>query len=159
MFSVAKTKFAQLLFSLQGQLVLVMIVGIAIGDALPKNFVSFLYTVSLLLKEILELFVPFLVMSCIMYTITNLAGEALLFMSFLMITVLISNFVSTIMGYYCVKMLYSEDVSLDTAIVPGDNSISPLCDTNIQKILSNNMALILGISFGAVFVISKKPSS
>ena len=156
MFFIAKPKnsIQKILYSLQVQLILAVTLAILLGDCLPHKAVEIFYTVSSLLKWVLEFLTPFLVMSCIIYTIGTLASEAALLMACLVISILFSNFFATMLGYFSVKIIYPDGANL---IAMGQKAriVEPLWKVEMQNLLGNDHALFFGVILGIASAILK----
>ena len=142
----------RLLFTLQGRLILAILFSFTLGSFLPEDCISLFFTISLILKGILECLTPFLVMSCMIYTITSLSSEAFIFMVVLATAIFLSNFIASMIGYFGIAIIYPDSTNLG-AIAIKETSISPLCSTRVPKILNNDHGLLLGIAIGSLLAI------
>lgn len=135
------------------QLLIILILTLLFGDYLSLPVKSTLYAISLTLKEILILILPFIIFSCLLNTMVSHQGEAFSFVLIVLIFVCISNFISILAGYGFSLILPLLNLSVtNQTVMPV---LEPLWTFKTPEIFNNVQALILGLIFGALAIIFK----
>lgn len=125
------------------------------GDSLPLELKGFFYALSLTLKELLLLFLPFIIFSFLFSSLLSFKEGALKLVISLFTAVFVSNFLATFYAYGASFACLSTATS---QIPEGPNlikTLAPLWEFNAPKLLSNQTALIGGAFLGVLFSYSK----
>ncbi|MDR2831852.1 MAG: dicarboxylate/amino acid:cation symporter [Rickettsiales bacterium] len=112
------------------------------GHLVPVEVKTFLYSVSLSIKEVLLFIMPLIVFALIFSSVNNLKQSAIKFILLLVITIFISNLTSSLMaysvGYFIIQNTYSiQDIT-------HEEIIAPLWSFKLPLLLSNFHALACG---------------
>ncbi|MGI4852095.1 MAG: cation:dicarboxylate symporter family transporter [Janthinobacterium lividum] len=131
-------------------LIFVIAFALIFGDQLPPQITAFFYSLSLSIKEILIMLLPFIIFTYLASCILSLKQGAMIFIIVLLGMVLVSNFLSILTGY----LAYMADL---IAVTSKGNAIGnmavlePLWDLCLPKIIGNDHALFLGLAVGILF--------
>ncbi len=121
------------------------------GDFISLEVKSALYAISLTIKGILLMVLPFLIFSFLTASIGTLKKGAISFIVVAFSLVVISNFFATsVAGFLGVITL--ETLGAIHPFQENNQSLKPLWDINIPSFISNDLALALGIISG--FIVS-----
>lgn len=133
------------------QLLLAIAGSILFGQYIPVFYKSFFLSISLSLKAGLIFFLPVIIFVCLFSSLVSNQGRALRFVTYLLVTVCLSNFIS-ILASYGIAMMGLSFVNL-TAEQSGSHlpELLPLWTVNLPAFIANEKALLLGLVFGLVF--------
>lgn len=113
------------------QAVLTILVYAAIAEQLPENVHKVLYTISLLIKDLVVLMMPLTVFAFIAHTISSFKSKAVLFIIILLCFETISNFSSVWYAIISAEAVSSGFAALD--IIKLDSDFGPLWRLSIEK--------------------------
>ncbi len=133
-------------------LIIVLLAPLLIGNYVPVNIKSFFYAISLSMKNILIFLLPFIIFSFIFSSMLRLKNGAALFIFLLIICVFISNFTAIITGYSFGKIILTI-FPLTPVKAKITTTLSPTWNFTLPKIISNDLALIIGLIMGIIFTI------
>jgi len=141
-------KFKLPKINLSLQLVIIFCITIFLGSYFPLSLKSGIYAFSASLKEILLFVLPFIIFVCLFSSMLANQGRALKFAVILLISVCISNFLSIIaaygagnVGFFVFPQMTAQHS--DTFLV-----LEPLWTFSIPSLISNEIALFLGLFLG-----------
>ncbi len=133
-------------------LFLLSTLGIAwvIGPFIPVTMKAFFYSISLTIKQVLMWILPYLVFGFMFTSITKIGRRALMFIGWLIPAICFSNFLSTHIAYG-IGCLFVKSSNVEIAHNLTTNQIlNPLWSLKIKAVLSNEIALFLGIFSGVL---------
>lgn len=129
-------------------LLAMIISAAAVNSILPLSLKSFLYAISLSLKEVIVFFLPALIFGLLFKTAVQLSRQASKLILFLLMGVCLSNFSSTLLSYNFGMIAYSFDLSIASPV--ESNSLSPSWLIFFPKIIGNDLAMFSGLSLGVL---------
>ena len=125
------------------------------GHTLPLNVKSFLYSISLSIKEVLIFVLPFVIFSYLFSSIFNFQSGAIRFIVVLVPLVVLSNFLATFSAFL-IGFTLTSGTPLVTQISTTTFELPPMWYYNLPNIMSNFTALVLGLGTG-IFMFYFKP--
>lgn len=129
-------------------LLLAIIFFLFAGPHIPVGVKAFLYTISIIIKEVLIFLLPVLIFCLLFKTTISLSEKATVLILVILVMVCLSNFVSTFMSHYVGMWVYSFDLSI---VNPAyEKALRPLWNFRLFKIITNDKAMILGIVMGLI---------
>lgn len=135
---------------LQFIVLLAVIISVAFfGHLVPIEIKTFLYSISLSIKEILLFIMPFFVFVLIFSSVNNLKQSAVKFITLLIVTIFVSNLASSLVAY-SVGHLIVENTNAIQYLGEQKEAITSLWSLELPKLISNFQALICGFIFGIV---------
>lgn len=139
------------MFSLPIKLVVTIALAFLLSDALSGHWVAGFYTISVLLKDILMLVLPFIIFSYLASAILNLKGKATFLIFGIFGLVIISNTLSVLVAYFtaCSFAEYLP-ATLHNHLTASTVNILPLWKLPITNLTTPDKAMILGIISGFV---------
>lgn len=152
--TMAKKKFK---LGLPVKLLGMILLLVFLGDSIPTSMKSFFYAISLTLKELLLLFLPFIIFSFLFSSLLSFKDGALKLVISLFTAVFASNFIATLFAYGASLACLSPEASQIAAEPTLVKTLLPLWDFSAPKFLSNQSALIGGAFLGVLFSYSKPP--
>lgn len=139
--------------SLPVQLITMILIVFLAGDYIPLGLKEFFYTVSVLIKDLLVLALPYIIFAYLFSTLIALQNGAILFILTLLASVIFMNFLGLNIAYF-VSHLLTQASGLTP--VKTDPSLEimfmwrlPVPDL-VKAILQNENGLILGVFGGIV---------
>lgn len=133
-------------------LIATLILPICFGSQIPVEIKSVCYSLSLSIKGVLEFVLPFIIFSFIFYCLSNLQKGALFFVFLLITCVFVSNFTALMVGYSSgyigLNLLHFTAKTFNTS-----PQLSPAWNFHLNKLISNDIALLWGFSIGIFFSI------
>ena len=131
-------------------LICILLSVVIFGKSIPTEIKSFFYALSLTMKNILILILPFIIFSFLFNSLIALKDKALNFVVMLLLMVFLSNFLAIFVGYgittHAIPYLHVNLINQNSNLV-----LPSLWQTNISKIISNEIAIIFGIIVGLIF--------
>jgi len=120
------------------------------GPWLPLEVQQGLYALSLCIKSLIILFLPFIIFSLLFKAAVTLAHSAVRIIGTILLLVCCSNFISTFLSHYVGMWIYRFDLSM---IMPqGIHELEPLWHCQLPTLIANDKAMFLGIVLGIVMV-------
>ena len=138
------------MFSLPVRLVVAMVAAFFLSSQLDSSTVSIFYTISVVLKDVLMLLLPFVVFSYLCSAVLNLQGQATTLILGVFGLVIISNIINVFTAYGASHALFSflKPISLET--IQSQNTIEALWRIPLSAILTADKAMLLGLIIGFV---------
>ncbi len=139
-------------------LLLIVIFSLVFHVYIPISVQSFLYALSLSVKELLLFFIPFFVFFFIFNSVVKLQGNAVKLFSLIVAMVCISNFFSTWIAYGVTKVF---EQTLENISFYQDNQITeelkPFWHFSLPRLISNDLSVITALIIGLLiaFLIPK----
>lgn len=129
-----------------------LLFSILFGWMVPYLIKSYLYSLSLMIKECLIFVLPFVIFSLVYNAIGRLGGGVVKFILLIVPLICCSNFLNTILSYFSsmsfIKIGLVGNISAKAYSVSRE--LLPFFEIKLPKILSNDFALLFGIIFGLV---------
>lgn len=138
------------MFSLPVRLVVAMAAGFFLSSQLDSSTVSIFYTISVVLKDVLMLLIPFVVFSYLCSAVLNLQGQATSLILGVFGLVIISNIINVFTAYGAAYTLFGflKPISLET--VKNESTIEALWGIPVSAILTADKAMLLGLVIGFI---------
>ena len=133
------------------QLIIVVISAILFGELLPQIVQATFYSISLILKDLLLFVLPWLILCCLVLSLSMLKGrKVFIFVLTLFLVVCISNYISTLVAYG-VASLRLVNINISSVNITNNKELIPLWDIKFPELISNNYALYIGFILGFLF--------
>ena len=137
-------------------LIILLISIFCFGNYIPLNFKSILYSISLIIQELLIFVVPFIIVIFISRSIILLKNHAIKLAFSFILLIYVSNFIASFISFNI--SFYTITNNPDLKISNNDqfqliDNLKPLWTLNLYKILSNKLALIIGVILGILLPI------
>ncbi|OAB80988.1 hypothetical protein WSTR_04900 [Wolbachia endosymbiont of Laodelphax striatellus] len=113
------------------------------GHLVPIEMKTFLYSVSLSIKEVLLFIMPFIVFALIFSSVNNLKQSAIKFILLLIVTIFLSNLTSSLIAYSVGHFILQSTYSIQN-VTQHKETIFPLWSIELPILLSNFRALAYG---------------
>lgn len=132
-------------------ILLIMIIAILyLNQYIPLEVKQVLYAISLSIKSIIVLILPFIIFGLLFKTVVGLAQRATLIIGLIVLCVCCSNATSTFLSHYVGSWIYNFDLSL---ILPKESSgLTPAWSLDLPRLIANNKAMLAGIVLGFIGV-------
>lgn len=129
-------------------------------SVIPFEIKSFLYAISLSIKELLIFSLPFVIFSLVFSSITKLGSKAIKYIVIIIPLICFSNFTNTILSYFASSGIVNFGLNID-AINDSQDALKliPYFDFSIKKILSNDIALLSGVISGLILGIFRNETA
>lgn len=136
-------------FKLPLMLVAIILFAVLIGPLLPEAVQSFLYAISLTLKESLIFALPFIVFSLILTSIVHLKQGAIRLILLLIPLMCLSNFIASWLAYFAGNaILQQASISVVTELTT--KTLEPTWDLSFPSIISTKYAMLLAMGIGLI---------
>lgn len=131
-------------------LILVIAFALLAGEALPHQITTFLYAISLSIKEILLFILPLVIFTYLASCVLSLRNGAMIFMSVLIGMVVVSNFFSILTAYivHIANLVAVAPRRVDTVTI---DTLVPLWAFSLPKLFRNDHAMFAGLAVGFLF--------
>ena len=127
-------------------LITIIIAIVLLDPLMPLYLKQCLYSISLSIKSVIILVLPFIIFGLLFKVAVMLSKSATKVIGMILLLVCCSNFVSTFLSHYVGIWIYNFDMSM---IVPQEsNGLNPLWSLNVPKLLANDKAMFAGIILG-----------
>lgn len=134
-------------------LVMLFVFSYFFSAMLPGGVKSFFYATSLTIQEVLLFILPFIIISFLFEGIVSLRmSSALKFVLFIIPSIMVSGFIALQISYFMGKLLFMKGAAIIPMVHSG-NTLEPLWNFSLPKILSTNYALMIGVGLGFLFPI------
>jgi Na+/H+-dicarboxylate symporter len=133
-------------------ILLTIIVAILLfASMIPLEIKQFLYSISLSIKSIIVLILPFVIFGLLLKTVITLSRNATKIIGMILVCVCCSNFISTFLSHYVGIGIYH----LDFSIISPEKALEllPLWVLESPKLIANDKAMFAGIILG--FILSR----
>ena len=133
---------------------LAIVIGCAVffGSLLPVSIQQFFYSFSLSIKAVLLFFLPFIIFSLLFSSVVNMSSCILSLILLLVPALCLSNFITTFISYFASQYIL-HGVTINTAIIATSDTLQPLWELNLPKIVPNEIAMLSAFVLGLYFVI------
>lgn len=129
-------------------LVAIIISTILFGSLIPLDIKKVLYSISLSIKEIIILLLPFIIFGLLFKAATVLSKGATKIIGMILILVCASNFLSTFLSHYVGIWIYHFDLSM---LKPNETGgLESLWILGLPKLIPNDKAMFSGIILGII---------
>ena len=129
-------------------LVAVILAIIFLDPIIPLPLKQFLYAVSLSIKSIIVMLLPFIIFGLLFKAAVTLSSSATRIIGLILAFVCCSNFVSTFLSHYVGIWIFQFDLSV---IAPRElTGLEPLWSLELPKVIANDKAMFAGIILGIV---------
>jgi Na+/H+-dicarboxylate symporter len=137
-------------------LISILLLTFLFGRYLPLEVKSFFYALSLSMKEVLILLLPFIIFSLIFSCLIMLDKGAFIFILLLVTCVFISNSLAIFISYNVATFSLS---TFDIAVARPEQllQLSPLWTFKLPKLIPNEFALIAGFTVGILSILFPYP--
>lgn len=133
------------------KLIAIIILVMLFGEYVSLDVKRFLYSLSLTIKEALVFVLPVIIFSYLSSCILSFKKGVVTFLFILFAIVYISNFCSTIIGYFA-SILTLDKISIATSSeISPDRILVPFWDLHLPVWISNTWALLSGLVIGLIF--------
>lgn len=120
---------------------------------IPLEIKSFFYAISLFIKSLIIFFLPALIFGLIFKTTLHLIRKASKLLVFLVMAVVVSNFLSTLISYGIGSFVCQFHLSMP--FPPQESTLQPLWEFSFVKWLRNDVAMLIGLCSGIVLGVWK----
>lgn len=134
-------------------IILSLFIGVyLLGDNIDTPTITFFYTISSLIKEILVLTLPAVIFIFITSFLIEFDSSVLWFVAGLTVCIILSNTLVTFYSYGLYSLLHPLviDCKHPAATLIQSTSITPLVSLPIKKLVDNNIALLAGLVTGVL---------
>lgn len=132
-------------------LLAIILVILLFAPLIPLELKQILYSISLTIKSIIVLILPFVVFSLLLKTVITLSNSATRVIGMILLCVCCSNFISTFLSHYVGIGIYHLNFSM---IIPAKTlDLLPLWEFAPPKLIANDKAMFAGIILG--FILSR----
>ncbi len=121
------------------------------GSLLPYSTKSFLYGISVIIKECLIFILPFIIFALVYNAVNGLGTGALKFILLIVCLVCCSNFTNTILSYISTGLCIANGMITEIRGTEQLNeNLVPMFKLQIPSLISNDIALLSGMLFGII---------
>lgn len=121
---------------------------ILFSAALPLVFKQSLYSLSLSIRDLIILVLPFIIFSLLFKAMLTLANNATKIIGMVLVLVCCANFLATFLSHYIGIWVYHFDLSV---ILPtAASGLKPLWQLRLPTLLNNDKAMFSGIILGII---------
>lgn len=129
-------------------LVVIILVDLLLAPVMPFGLKQFLYSISLSIKTIIILLLPFIIFGLLLKTVIQFSSSATRVISMILICVCCSNFISTFLSHYVGVGIFNLNFSM---ITPSKViELSPLWSIDLPSLIANDKAMFAGIILGLI---------
>jgi Na+/H+-dicarboxylate symporter len=132
-----------------------LVFSLLFGGLVSCEVKSFMYSVSLTIKELLVFSLPFVVFALIFNSIVRLGVKALGYVLVVVVLVCTSNFTNTMLSYLLSISIPSASINAAMADLGGKQELLPMFTTNIGTLVSNDVAMMCGALLGILLILLK----
>ena len=124
----------------------VVLFSLFFADLISINVKSFLYSISLSIKNILIFCLPFIIFFLVFSSISKLGTKALKYIAIIIPLICCSNFLNTMLSYFSSINFLNFD--LNTLEQGTKDSLNPYFVLELKNIISNDFSLLFGVLSG-----------
>ena len=129
-------------------LLLIILSIIFLDPWIPLFFKQILYSISLTIKSLIILLLPFIIFGLLFKAVIMLSNKATKIIGLILVLVCCSNFISTFLSHYVGIMVYNLDLSM---VMPQETTgLDPLWNFTFPKLIANDVAMFGGIISGLI---------
>lgn len=136
------------MISLPVRLLISVTLAFILSSYVDHSFVSFFYTLSTALKDILLLLIPFVVFSYLCSAILSLQGQAIFFVFAVFGFVILSNIINVLVAYGAAFGLVDFLKPINFDAIQSSNTIQALWRLPVPIILTADKAMLCGLLLG-----------
>ncbi len=115
---------------------------------IPLILKQILYSISLSIKSIIIMLLPFIIFGLLFKAVIMLSNKATKIIGLILVLVCCSNFISTFLSHYVGIYVYNFDLSM---VMPEETSgLSPLWFLELPKLIANDVAMFGGIILAVI---------
>ncbi len=138
-------------FKLIALFVFILLFSIFFGEYININVKSFIYSLSLSIKEFLLFVLPLVIFSLVYQSTNKLGSKAMEYVAIIVLLVCLSNFANTIISY--ITSLNLKSFGMMSEIVAysqheAQNQMISMFNFKLPNIISNDIALLFGVIIG-----------
>ncbi len=126
----------------------VLLFSLFFADFISINVKSFLYSVSLSIKNILIFCLPFIIFFLVFSSISKLGARAFRYIAIIISLICCSNFLNTMLSYLSSVNLLNFD--LNTLKSKAGMDLKPCFVLELENIISNDFSLLFGVLSGLI---------
>ena len=131
------------------QILITILVCIFSYSYLSKEIVSFFYSISLLLRAILNVVLPFFIITALSTAFSTIKRKVLFFGVFVLFVIALSNFINLMISFSIGKLLFSSAYHSNASLVHElVTKIEPSFFIQIPLLINNKYAIIIGLIIG-----------
>lgn len=135
--------------------------SILFGAYIPYQLKSFLYSLSLTIKELLIFCLPIIIFSLVYNSTNKLGNKAMKFIAVIIPLICFSNFINAMLSYISSFLFTSLNIVSNVSGIVNNNygiTLKTIFELSLPKVISNDIALLSGILCGLVcsFIKNKK---
>jgi Na+/H+-dicarboxylate symporter len=149
--TIAKNTFKKLRLPIT--LLCILLAPLLLGDLVPVEVKSFFLAISLSIKAVIIVLIPFIVFSFLFHSLISLKNGAISFIIMLLSLVAISNFIASLTGYTVGSLVLPFFDLTMAKPTEMEALLTPLWTIHLPKLISNEFALIAGIILGINFAL------
>lgn len=128
-------------------LLIIMIVALILVDSLiPVSIKQILFAMSLTIKSGIIFILPIIIFSLIFQTMVSMSGKATTVIAIILGAVMCSNFTAAFLSHYVGEWIHQFHFAMLTP--QSDNSLQPLWQVSLPKLVDNSHAMFAGIILG-----------
>jgi Na+/H+-dicarboxylate symporter len=116
------------------------------SSIIPISLLSFLFAISLSIKSLIVCILPAIIFMLLFKTISQFSNKATKVIFFVLLAIVISNFISTLVSYFVGSSIYNLDISIN--LPKTEDSLNPSFLFTFPKWIGNDIAMFLGITLG-----------
>lgn len=139
-----------LMFSLPVRLVIAVTLAFFLSSHLDSNTVSIFYTISVVLKDVLMLLLPFLVFSYLCSAILSLQGKATSLIFGVFGLVIVSNIINVFTAYGAAEAFFGFLKPISLEAIQSQSSIEAFWRLPFSSFLTADKAMFLGLIVGFI---------
>ncbi len=136
-------------------LLLALVSAVLLSSFLSAWGIALLYTVSSLIKEVLEAILPVMIFFFISSGITSFRQSSVALLGIIFATVFVSNSVASVSSYGVAQLLLPFFKGVMPCALPDQTPISPLYQLKLPKLLLAEQALVLALAIGIVLSLAR----
>lgn len=138
------------MFSLPMRLVIAVVLAFILSSSLNISTVTYFYSASVLLKDILMIILPFVVFSYLSSAILNLQKQALALILGVFLLVIVANLINVFVAYGTAQIMlgFIKPICLDGSC--SNSGIEALWRISLPKFFVSDKAMITGLIVGII---------
>lgn len=129
-------------------LVIVILAITFLDSVIPFAVKQLIYSVSLMIKEVIVLLLPLIIFCLLFKSIVMLSSNATKIIGVILIFVCCSNFLAAFLSHYIGILVYDFDLSL--ALPKKSKILTSLWDIKLPRFIGNDTAMFLAIIFAII---------
>lgn len=138
------------MFSLPVRLVIAVTLAFFLSSHLDSNTVSIFYTISIVLKDVLMLLLPFVVFSYLCSAVLSLQGKATSLIFGVFGLVIVSNIINVFTAYGAAQAFFGFLKPISLEAIQSQSSIETLWRLPFSSFLTADKAMFLGLIVGFI---------